>query len=216
VRPIDLAYGRRVYDWWGRHPRIYRASTAAIVFLGRERALRQAAVDSLGLAEGATVLDLACGHGVNFRALERAIGPTGRLIALDYSEGMLAVAAERAGAEGWANVELVEADAAHAELGEQSLDGAVCTLALSAIPDHYSAIANVRAALRPGARFAVLDAKLFPGLGRPLNPLLKAAFRHSTNWDYQRDVVADLLSAFGEIEVAEHNGGSLFLAVATR
>jgi hypothetical protein len=34
------------------------------------------------------VLELACGPGVNLPLLERAIGPSGSLTALDYSEEM--------------------------------------------------------------------------------------------------------------------------------
>jgi len=31
------------------------------------------------------VLDLACGTGLNFPALERAVGPAGRIIGIDLS-----------------------------------------------------------------------------------------------------------------------------------
>jgi hypothetical protein len=41
--PLDLEYGRRVYDRWGRHPRLYLAVDWAI-FLGRQAEIRRRAV----------------------------------------------------------------------------------------------------------------------------------------------------------------------------
>jgi ubiquinone/menaquinone biosynthesis C-methylase UbiE len=86
-----LEHGGRVYDWWGRHPRLFRF-VDEIVCLGRRQQLHRRAVDALGLRAGETVLDLACGHGVNFALLENAIGSSGHLVALDYSEQMVTAA----------------------------------------------------------------------------------------------------------------------------
>jgi SAM-dependent methyltransferase len=61
------------------------------------------------------VLEIACGPGVNFPFLEEAIGPSGRLAALDYSEEMLAAARKRARIEGWHNIDFVHGDAARSE-----------------------------------------------------------------------------------------------------
>jgi SAM-dependent methyltransferase len=112
------------------------------------------------------VLELACGPGVNFPLLERAIGTSGRLTALDYSQEMLAAARERARGEDWHNVEFVQGDAARTELPAESFDAALCILGLSVIPDHQAAIARVLAALKGGGRFVVLDGRPGPLGGR--------------------------------------------------
>ena len=49
-----------------------------------------------GLQQGDTVLDLACGAGANLALLEEMVGPEGKVIAVDYSAGMLARAKETA------------------------------------------------------------------------------------------------------------------------
>lgn len=213
--PLDLAYGRKIYGWWGRHPAAYRVA-AAIPFLGRESALRRAAVDRLGLRAGETVLDLACGPGVNFGLLEERIGSAGRLIGLDHSEEMLDSARDAVRRTGWDNVELVQRDAARLDLPEGRLDGAVCTLGLSAIPDHEAAIANVHRALRVGGTFVVLDARPLRGPGAALNPVIKPLFRYTTNWDHEKDLPAALRAVFGAVSVDEHNAGSIFVAAATK
>ena len=92
--PFDLSYGRRIYDWWGRHPGGYCVA-AWLTLLGKEHSLRARAVDSLALEPGATVLDLGCGTGANFAFIERVVGPavvwsgstTARLCSASPSEG---------------------------------------------------------------------------------------------------------------------------------
>ena len=47
-------------------------------------------VGSMALQAGQSVLDVASGTGAVARAAATAIGPTGRVIASDFSQGMLA------------------------------------------------------------------------------------------------------------------------------
>lgn len=214
-RPLTLSYGRALYDWWGQHRVLYRLACVP-VFLGREGELRQLAVDGLELVRGATVLDVACGHGVNFPLLQRAIGSTGTLIGLDYSEEMLAAAKCKVEEAGWANVGLRQADAAHVELGEHVLDGALCTLGLSAMPNRELAIANIHRALKPRSRFVVLDIPPFEGIARVFNPIVKPVYKYTANWRPHTDLAADLRQAFGEVVVQTFNARTLLLAVATK
>ena len=74
------------------------------------------AVRRLELRPGQVVLDVACGTGLNFDGIEDGIGPGGRLIGLDLSPEMLALARKRVDAAGWQNVTLVEASAEEAEI----------------------------------------------------------------------------------------------------
>jgi ubiquinone/menaquinone biosynthesis C-methylase UbiE len=54
-------------------------------------------------------------------------------------------------------IELLEGDAAHLPVGDESFDTVVCALALCAIPDPARAIAEMRRALVPGGRLLLLD-----------------------------------------------------------
>ena len=53
--------------------------------LGLQRKLRQYIAAKLDLRPGQTVLEVACGTGSNFSAIQAAIGPEGRLIGFDYT-----------------------------------------------------------------------------------------------------------------------------------
>ena len=44
---------------------------------------------------GSTVIDVGCGCGATTIELARAVGPSGRVVGIDLSEPMLALAAER-------------------------------------------------------------------------------------------------------------------------
>src|SRR6202050_5287649 len=77
-----------------------------------QRAQRLRAVQALGLRAGASVIDIACGTGLNFPLIEEVIGPGGRIVGVDLTDAMLARARDRIQANGWSNASLVQADAA--------------------------------------------------------------------------------------------------------
>jgi ubiquinone/menaquinone biosynthesis C-methylase UbiE len=119
---------------------------------------RRRGVEALDLQQGDTVVELGCGTGANFEALEAAIGPAGTLIGVDLSPQMLEQARERIDRKGWRNVTLVESDVARYELPEK-VDGIVSTFALMLLPSYDDVIRRGAEALAPGGRFVVVDIK---------------------------------------------------------
>src|SRR5512135_883468 len=112
---------------------------------------------------GERVLDVGCGCGAATLALARAVGPTGRVDALDISAPMLAEARARAAAAGITNIGWVQADAATATLGR--FDLLVSNFGVMFFGDPVVAFAHMRRAANPGARMAFvcwrpLDANL--------------------------------------------------------
>src|SRR5580698_4773611 len=77
-----------------------------------QRTQRLRAVQALGLRAGDTVIDMACGTGLNFPLIEDVIGPGGRIVGVDLTDAMLAHAQDRIATNGWRNISLVQADAA--------------------------------------------------------------------------------------------------------
>jgi demethylmenaquinone methyltransferase/2-methoxy-6-polyprenyl-1,4-benzoquinol methylase len=124
-----------------------------------QRGQRLRAVQALGLRSGDTVIDLACGTGLNFPLLQQAVGPDGRIVGVDLTDAMLARAADRVKANGWANVSLVQADAASFGFPAE-VDAILSTYALTQVPECADVIAHGAAALSAGGRWAVLDLKV--------------------------------------------------------
>jgi ubiquinone/menaquinone biosynthesis C-methylase UbiE len=77
---------------------------------------RRRIVERLPLQQGDVVLDVGCGTGLCFPFLLERVGPGGAVVGVDASPEMLALAAERASARGWRNVELVESAIEDAKL----------------------------------------------------------------------------------------------------
>ncbi len=64
-------------------------------------------IGQLAVTAGDTVLDIGCGTGLRMPGLQHKIGPTGRIIGVDASPDMLALAADRVADNGWQNVDLI-------------------------------------------------------------------------------------------------------------
>lgn len=205
------SHAERVYEWWSDHPGLFDLFVRT-AFIGRYRRLRRTAAERVDAAADDRVLDLACGTGPNFPHL---VGEAGRVVGVDYSRGMCEAARERARREGYASVRVARADAGHLPFPDDSVDGALCTLSLSAIPDCRAALAEVRRVLRPGGRLSVFDAQPFQrGPLRVVNPLINRVSAWATNWYPNRDVAGLLDETFETVEVTTYNSGSAFLATA--
>ncbi len=73
---------------------------------------------------GAHVLDLGCGAGLDSLILASRVGPTGRVVAIDFSEAML-TRARQAAAEAGVDVTFHQADAERLPLDDASVDVAI-------------------------------------------------------------------------------------------
>jgi ubiquinone/menaquinone biosynthesis C-methylase UbiE len=123
-----------------------------------QRAHRLRAIQALALRPGDTVVDIACGTGLNFSLIQRAIGPDGRIVGVDLTDAMLAQAQHRIETHGWSNIRLVQADAAEYDFPTE-VDAIVSTYALSHVPECGEVIYRGAAALSRGGRWVVLDLK---------------------------------------------------------
>jgi ubiquinone/menaquinone biosynthesis C-methylase UbiE len=124
-----------------------------------QRAQRLRAIRALGLGPGDSVIDIACGTGLNFPLIEEVIGPAGRIVGVDLTDAMLAQAEDRIETNGWSNISLVQADAADFEFPSE-VDAILSTYALTQVPECAQVIARGAAALSVGGRWAVLDLKM--------------------------------------------------------
>ncbi|MHB1929582.1 MAG: ubiquinone/menaquinone biosynthesis methyltransferase [Acidimicrobiales bacterium] len=128
-----------------------------IMTFGMDRGWRRAAVQGLGLAAGARVVDVACGTGELCRDLASA---GCRPFGVDLSAGMLRHARTDA--------PLVHADALRLPLPDGAVDGAVSGFALRNFVALPPLFAELRRVLRPGGRIALLD------VAAPTQPVLRA------------------------------------------
>jgi ubiquinone/menaquinone biosynthesis C-methylase UbiE len=147
-----------------------------------QRAQRLRAVHALGLRAGDSVIDIACGTGLNFPLIEKVIGPGGQIIGVDLTDAMLARAQDRVATNGWSNISLVQADAADFDF-PTGVDAILSTYALSQVPECAEVIAHGAAALSGGGRWVVLDLKVPDNTPGWLAQLGTATVRHFASID---------------------------------
>ena len=168
ARPAKYTVSARFYDWISAEWPVYGAG-------------RIVAIDLLAARPGDHVLDIGCGTGLNFPYLQKGIGPTGSITAVDASAQMLEQAQRRVDSAGWSNVRLVEADAT--TLDDATLDSgggfdvAISTYALSLMPDWRGASSAMVKATRVGGRVAVVDMQDPVGWAKVWTPLARLACR---------------------------------------
>ena len=111
-------------------------------------------IDALAIADGASVLDVACGPGAVARLAAERVGINGRVVGCDISPAMLAIARAKPKAHG-ATIEYRESPAAPLDAEDASFDAATCQHGLQFFPDRDAAVAEMRRALRPGGRVGI-------------------------------------------------------------
>ena len=100
------------------------------------------------------MLDIACGTGPATLAAAVAVGQSGRVVAVDYAEGMLAIAQQKIEKAGHRNVELVREDLMALKYGPE-FDAVVCVLGIFFIQDMVAAASQMWSFVRPGGHLAV-------------------------------------------------------------
>jgi arsenite methyltransferase len=115
---------------------------------------RRAFRAAIGLEPGERVLDIGSGPGFLAAEMAEEVGPEGRVVGVDPSETMLAMA--RARAPG-ATTEFRSGDALALPFPDESFDVAVSTQVYEYVEDVATALAEARRVLRPGGRLLILD-----------------------------------------------------------
>jgi len=114
-------------------------------------------VAALALAPGAQVADLGAGGGYFTFRLADAVGPTGRVYAVDIDPDMLEYLADRVRDEGRANVEVVEAAPDDSRLPAASVDLVFLCNTYHHLSERVTYFEALRARLRPGGRVAIVE-----------------------------------------------------------
>lgn len=171
----------------------------------------------LGLSGGESILEIGCGTGAVTLPLAQAVGDRGRVVAVDISEPMLAVARQRLGESGMRNVTLLLGDAQVMPLERAAFDIATSRMGVMFFADPVAAFRNVRSALKPDGRlvfacWAPLEENrhwlisydiALRHLGAPASEDAKAGPLAFADPDYVRRILAE--AGFAEIAIERAN-----------
>lgn len=149
---------------YAQHARSYGRDTALF------RGYRRAIVEALPLGLGQVVLDVGCGTGLCCGLLREKVGPRGRVVGIEESPEMAAVAREHIAYGGWRNVSVLQSSAEEAAIAPTADAALFC--AVHDILQSPAALRNVVAGLRPGAWVAAGGGKWAAPVMVALNQLV--------------------------------------------
>lgn len=109
------------------------------------------------IREGAVVVDIGCGAGMDLLLAAKSVGPDGRAIGVDMTEAMAEAARRSARAAGLENVEVRLGDAMSLPLEDASVEVIISNGVLNLTPDKSAAYGEVFRVLKPGGRFLYAD-----------------------------------------------------------
>jgi ubiquinone/menaquinone biosynthesis C-methylase UbiE len=177
---------------YSENARSYERDTAAF------QRYREAVVEALPLRLGQVVLDVGSGTGLCCGMLRDKVGPQGRVVGIEESPQMAAVAREHIASEGWDNVTVVEAPAEDAEIAVTADAALFC--AVHDILQSPDALRNVMSSLRPKARVAAGGGKWATPLMVAVNtmvtslhaPYVRTFEGFGKPWDHLEQLVEDV------------------------
>ena len=148
------------YDW-----------VNGILSLGSGYWYRGEVLRRAGLTAGMRVIDVATGTGPVAAAAHAIVGPSGRVIGIDPSGGMLRVAVQKA-----AGARFVQAVGEALPVRDETFDMLTMGYALRHVSDLRKAFAEYRRVLKPGGQVAIMEISLPSSrLGRALLRLYMGA-----------------------------------------
>ena len=118
---------------------------------------RKRLIEKLDIRPGERVVEIGCGTGANFGAIQAGLRNTGELIGIDCSGPMLRKAEQRAQENAWSNVRLLDLEYGKETVTQGQADVVLFSYSLSMIEDWQRALSCAVSELRPDGRVGVLD-----------------------------------------------------------
>ncbi len=115
-------------------------------------------VKTLDVKPGMRIADVGAGTGLFSLPFAKAVGPSGKVYAIDVDAGLLAIVKEKANGAGLANIETIVAGATDPKVPEPVDLLFICDT-MHHLPNQAEYVKQFAKLLKPGGRVAVIDFK---------------------------------------------------------
>ena len=137
-----------------------------LMSMGCDGRWRRLGVRASGAQPGDAALDVCCGTGDFAVELRRAVGPSGRVVGLDFSPQMLEMARRKSSAVEW-----LQGDALALPFADGEFAAACVGFGVRNLSDHRRGFAEMARVVRPGGRVVCLEMSTPPAPIRPFSQL---------------------------------------------
>ncbi len=132
------------------------AFIAYLMSLGQANRLYREVAECLNMPPDGTVVELGCGPASVIPSLLKEISDKGKIIGIDFSKKMIAIADRKKNQNNWPNVQFKCMDMYDFE-PDREVDAVIFCLALTAIPNSIKALEKAVSILKPGGQMIILD-----------------------------------------------------------
>lgn len=175
----------RVQAMFDRIARPYDAMNR-VMTAGLDVRWRRLAADATEVGAGASVLDCCCGTADLSLELGRRVGPSGEVIGVDFSDGMLEIGRRKVVRKGLDQVSLINGDALDLPFEDDRFAAATVAFGIRNVADLTGGLSELARVVRPGGKVVCLEIttpesgplagfhrlwfdRLVPGVGRVID-----------------------------------------------
>jgi len=186
----------------------------------KSEGLRDFLVESAGIGPGSAVLDICSGTGsVALKAAELVKEEGGRVVALDFSLGMLKKARRKSGEKNLGSLDLVQADVSCLPFPDCSFDRVTCSHAMYELTGkaRMEGLGEINRVLKKGGRFFMMEHEV------PQRPFVRFLYhvRLTTmgsreNRGFARDEIPELSAHFSDVQKSRSPTGRSKLLSGTK
>lgn len=124
-----------------------------------------------GVRHGDTVVDLGCGAGLDLALLSWRVGTRGRVVGVDFADGMVQRARRNVALLELKQTEVMQRPAEDTGIPSAFADWVVANGILNLSPDKSAIVREVARILRPGGQFLLAETTLAAPLAEPVASL---------------------------------------------
>lgn len=118
---------------------------------------RKDTMKKMNVKPGSKALDVCCGTGDWTIALAEAVGPSGEVTGLDFSQNMLNVGIDKVKSLGLKQVNLIHGNAMELPFPDNSFDYVTIGFGLRNVPDYLQVLKEMNRVLKPGGIAVCLE-----------------------------------------------------------
>jgi demethylmenaquinone methyltransferase / 2-methoxy-6-polyprenyl-1,4-benzoquinol methylase len=174
----------------------------SLLSLGLHHRWKRAAIETAGLREGDRALDLCTGTADLALLMAKQVGPTGRVIGLDFNEAMITVGRRKVAQIPVSNrITLMLGNALSLQFQPESFHAVTVAFGVRNVADLGQVFREIRRVLRPGGRMVCLE------FSRPTSSVLRRLYHLYSFW---------LLPYLGGIVAGDRTGVYHYLPASIR